>query len=391
MAWKLKEENFLKDSKVVQDLKLRAGWGKTGQANFANNVPGGYFPSRLLYEIGGSNNQYLPDNLIYNKLPYNADLTWEKTGTYNLGLDFEFFKNSILSGSIDVYSRKTIDLLAVVPSAPGQGTGATENIKNSGTIDGKGFECALNVKAIQGEKFSLSIGGNIGYTYNEVADLGGLLFNGSAGQSSNYARYDYVGHERAMGLVYKQIYDASGKPIIGAYEDLNNDGKITLDDRYLKATVPNWTYGFNMNVTYENWDLTANFRGQLGGQTYNGNVRSYGYIERAAPPSQPTTLNNVLNFYNGSADPNFQNFTAGETEQSDYFLEDATFLRCDNISLGYKFLKFVGKSSLRVSASVNNAFIITNYSGQDPESPRCLRFKSISRPRTYTLGVNLDF
>jgi iron complex outermembrane receptor protein len=217
------------------------------------------------------------------------------------------------------------------------------------------------------------------------------LFNGSAGQSSNYARYDFVGQERAMGLVYKQIYDTSGKPIVGAYEDLNKDGKITLDDRYLKATVPNWTYGFNTNVSYKSWDLVANFRGQLGGQTYNGNLRSYGYIERAAPPSQPTTLNNVLNFYNGSANPNFQNFTAGETEQSDYFLEDATFLRCDNISLGYKFLKFVGNSSLRVSAAVNNAFIITNYSGQDPESQGAYDSNLYPRPRTYTLGVSLDF
>ena len=391
LAWKLKQENFLKNSTVIKDLKIRAGWGKTGQANFANSVPGGYFPSRELYTIAGANNQYLPGTNIYNKLPYNPDLTWEKTGTYNVGIDFELFKKGFISGSVDAYQRKTTDLLAVVPSAPGQGTGATQNIKNSGTIDGKGFEATLNIKVVQSENLNISVGGNIAYTYNTVADLGGLKINGAAGQSSNYARYDVVGYQRAEALVYKQIYDKSGQPIIGAYEDLNKDGKITLDDRYLKPTVPNWTYGFNTNIDYKNWSLSANFRGQLNGLTYLGNQKSYGYIDAAAPPSQPTTLNNVLNFYNGSANPLFQNFTASETEQSDYFLRDATFLRCENITLAYRFLKFVGKSSLRVSGSVNNAFLVTKFPGQDPESQGAYDSNLYPRPRTYTFGLSLDF
>jgi TonB-dependent starch-binding outer membrane protein SusC len=391
LAWKLKEENFMKDSKLIKDLKIRAGWGKTGQANFQNNVPGGYFPSRPLYSLAGANNQYLPGTNIYNALPYMTDLTWEKTSTYNVGLDFEFFKNGIVFGSIDAYKRKTTDLLAVVPSAPGQGTGATINIKNSGTISGRGLESTINVKLFQGDKFNWTVGGNIAYTYNTVDDLGGLNYNGSAGQSSNYSRYDYVGQQRGMALVFKQIYDTNGQPIIGAYEDLNKDGKITLEDRYLKATIPNWTYGFNTNVQYKNWNLTANFRGQLNGQTYLGNVRSYGYIDAAAPPSQPTTLYNVLNFYNGSASPLFQNFTASQTEQSDYFLRDATFLRCENITLAYKFVKFIGKSSLRVSGSVNNAFLITKFPGQDPESQGAYDANLYPRPRTYTFGLSLDF
>ncbi|MFD0777449.1 SusC/RagA family TonB-linked outer membrane protein [Flavobacterium myungsuense] len=170
VAWKLKEENFIKDSKVIQDLKLRAGWGKTGQANFANTA--GYFPSRLFYQIAGSSDQYLEGINIYTTLPYNADLTWEKTGTYNLGLDFEFFKNSIVTGSFDVYTRKTTDLLAVIPTVAGQGTGATVNITNNGSIESKGFESTLNVKAITTENFSLSLGGNIAYAINEVVDLG---------------------------------------------------------------------------------------------------------------------------------------------------------------------------------------------------------------------------
>lgn len=391
LAWKLKEENFIKDSKVIKDLKIRAGWGKTGQANFANSIPGGYFPSRPLYTLAGANNQYLPGTNIYNALPYNADLTWEKTATYNVGIDFEFFKKGILSGSIDAYKRKTTDLLAVVPSAPGQGTGATQNLKNTGTISGQGLESTINIKAFQGDNFNLSFGGNIGYTYNTVDDLGGLNINGSAGQSSNYSRYDVVGQERAQALVFKQIYDTNGQPIIGAYEDINKDGKITLEDRYFRTTVPNWTYGFYTYAGYKNWNLSANFRGQLDGETYLGNIRSYGYTDAAAPPSQPTTLNNVLNFYNGSASPLFQNFTASQTEQSDYFLRNAAFLRCENITLSYKFAKFVNKSTLRLSGSVNNAFIITKFPGQDPESQGAYDNNLYPRPRTYTFGVSLDF
>lgn len=390
LAWKLKEENFIKDSKVIQDLKLRAGWGKTGQANFANNA--GYFPSRLYYQLAGSSDQYLEGINIYTSKPYNADLTWEKTATYNLGLDFEFFKNSILSGSFDVYTRKTTDLLAVITSVAGQGTEATVNITNSGSIESKGFESSLNVKAITTDNFSLSVGGNIAYAINEVVDLEGRNEIGGSGVGSNtYSTYDVVGYQRGEAYVYKQIYDASGKPIVGAYEDLNNDGQVTLADRYLKPITPNWTYGLNTNIVYKNWDLAATFRGQIGGQIYNQNVVDRGYIDAAAPPSQPTTLNNVLNFYNGSANPDFKNFTASETSLSDYFLEDATFLRCDNISLGYKFLKFVGKSTLRVSGTVNNAFLITNYSGQDPESNSGRDSSLYPRPRTYTFGVSLDF
>ncbi|KAB1156199.1 SusC/RagA family TonB-linked outer membrane protein [Flavobacterium luteum] len=389
-AWKIKEEKFLVNSNVIQDLKLRVGWGKTGQANFANNA--GYFPSRLYYQLAGASDQYLEGIDIYTTKPYNADLTWEKTGTYNLGLDFEFFKNSIVSGSFDVYTRKTTDLLAVITTVAGQGTGATVNITNSGSIDSKGFESTLNVKVINTDNFSLSVGGNIAYAINKVVDLAGRTEIGGSGIGSNtYSTYDVVGRQRQEAYVYKQIYDASGKPIVGAYEDLNNDGTITLADRYLKPVVPNWTYGFNTNIVYKNWDLAANFRGQIGGQIYNQNSIDRGFIDAAAPPSQQSVLNNVLNFYNGSANPDFKNFTASETSLSDYFLEDATFLRCDNISLGYKFLKFVGKSSLRVSGAINNAFLITSYSGQDPESNSGRDGSLYPRPRTYTFGVSLDF
>ena len=189
---------------------------------------------------------------------------------------------------------------------------------------------------------------------------------------------------------FEQIYDGNGQPVIGAYKDLNADGLINESDKHYVALRPNWTYGFGLNFSYNNFDLTAGFRGQLGGQIYNQQVRNRGFIEAAIPGRSTQDLLNVLNFYNGSANPLIYNFN-GNTELSDYMLEDATFLRCDNISLGYKFLKFVGKSSLRVSASVNNAFLITSYSGQDPENYSAQDNNFYPRPRTYTFGVSLDF
>jgi iron complex outermembrane receptor protein len=390
-AWKMKEESFLKDVNSIQDLKLRLGWGKTGQSNITGAV--GYFPSRPLFGIGNVNGQYLPGYTTYTALSFDPNITWEKTSTYNLGLDFEFFKNSILSGSLDVYQRKTSDLLATVPSPPGQGTGGTEFIKNVGSIEGKGVEFNMNVKVIRTDSFSLGLGGNIAYNYSTVKDLGGAQTVQDTGSGLNqtgvYLAQNHIGEQPYSAYVFEQVYAANGDPIVGAYVDRNGDGKIDNDDRYYKALRPNWTYGFNTNINYKNFDLTANFRGQIGGQVYNFKRLTNGNIQSAAPQNG-TSINNVLNFYDGSANPLFYNYN-GNAVFSDYLLEDATFLRCDNISLGYKFAKFVGKSSLRVSGSVNNVFIITKYSGQDPENFNAIDRNFYPRPTTYTFGVSLDF
>ncbi len=392
-AWKLKEESFLKDSKVIQDLKLRLGWGKTGQANIANTSGVGYFPSRPLFVVGNSNSQYLPGSNAYTANPFSPDITWEKTATYNAGLDFELFKESILSGSLDVYKRTTSDLLATVPIPPGQGL-TDKFINNVGSLSGSGFELSLNVKAIRSNTFNLSFGGNIAYNYNTINDLKGV----SAVQASEsglpagtgvFLANNAVGYQPYSAWVFKQIYDSKGQPIVGAYKDLNGDGVINNADRYYKALRPNWTFGFNTNINYKNWDLTANFRGQIGGQVYNSRLLTTGFTDRATLGTSGA-LNNVLNFYDGSVAPNFANFN-GNATFSDYLLEDATFLRCDNITLAYKFVKFINKSSLRVSGSVNNAFIITKYTGQDPENFNAIDNNFYPRPRTITFGVNLDF
>jgi TonB-dependent starch-binding outer membrane protein SusC len=391
LAWKIKEESFLKESNFVQNLKLRLGWGKTGQQNITGNV--GYFPSRPFFVIGDPNSQYLPGLNTYAALPFNPDITWEKTDNFNVGLDFELFKDGILSGSLDAYQRNTNDLLAVVPVPSGQGLTGTF-INNVGSIESKGFEVNLDVKAVQTEDFKFTLGANIAYNYAEVSDLKGISSvqaseSGLPTGTGKFLALHKVGEQPYSAWVFKQIYDEQGQPIPGGFVDLNGDNQITNDDRYFKALRPNWTYGFTTNFNYKNWDLVANFRGQLGGQVYNSRLITTGFTDRA---TQGTTsgLNNVLNFYDGTANPLYQNFN-GNDEFSDYLLEDATFLRLDNVTLGYKFNKFVRSSSLRVYGSVNNVFILTKYSGQDPENFNAIDNNFYPRPRTFTFGVSLDF
>jgi iron complex outermembrane receptor protein len=263
-----------------------------------------------------------------------------------------------------------------------------------GSIDNKGFEVTLNLKAYSSDNFNVGIGGNVAYNFGKVTDLKGISVV-QAGESGLpfgtgvILAYHAVGQQPYSAWVFQQVYDTKGQPIVGAYADLNGDGQITNDDRYYKALRPNWTYGFNTTFNYKNWDLTANFRGQIGGQVYNSRVLTTGFTDRATQGTS-TALNNVLNFYDGSLSPLFRDFNSNAVF-SDYLLENATFLRCDNITLAYKFAKFIKSSSLKVSGSVTNAFIVTKYTGQDPENFNAIDNNFYPRPRTLTFGLNLDF
>ena len=185
------------------------------------------------------------------------------------------------------------------------------------------------------------------------------------------------------------MYNSEGQPIVGAFVDRNGDNVIDNDDRYYKALRPNWTFGFGLNYSYKNWDLSSSFRGQFGGQVYNSRKLTSGWVDRARPVNT-NSLSNVLDFYSGAADADFTNMN-GNTTFSDYFLEDATFLRCENIILGYRFNKFYKTSSLRVYGGVNNAFVVTKYTGQDPENFDSIDNNFYPRPRVYTFGLSLDF
>jgi iron complex outermembrane receptor protein len=303
------------------------------------------------------------------------------------------FKNNLLSGSVDVYRRVTDDLLVRSFVPPGQYL-TNEITQNVGSLENRGIEIDLNVKPISNENFSWELLGNLSYNFGEVTNLNNVT-SIDATESGlpvstglRLARHS-VGSQPYSAWVFEQLYDNQGNPIVDAYKDRNGDGQITNDDRYFKALRPNWTFGFGTNVNYKNFDLSANFHGQLDGQVYNAIKLAGGWTNRPFP-NNTNSLSNVLNFYEGAADPRFETIN-GNIPLSDYYLENAAFLRCDNITLGYRFTKFVKSASLRIYATVNNAFIITEYSGQDPENFNAIDNNFYPRPRTYSFGLNLDF
>lgn len=389
MAWKVKEEAFLKNVDFVNNFKVRLGWGKTGQQDITGTV--GFYPSIPLFLAGSNSSQYLPGSSLYSALPFNPNLTWEKTSTYNLGVDFDFFRNSFLTGSFDIYKRETTDLLANVPVPPGQAFSNTF-IDNVGETESEGFELGLNLNPFRNENFSVSVNSNISYNRTEVTNLDNielLQAGGTLRGTGAFLLYNAVGEQPNSAYVFKQVYDVDGNPIPNAFVDLNGDNRISNEDRYFEQVAPNWTYGFGLNMNYKNWDLSASFRGQIGGNVYNFNKLNLGFTESALPANN-NSITNVLNFYDGAANPVFNN-VIGNIQFSDYFLEDATFLRCDNISLGHRFDNMIKKGTVRFYAAVTNPFLITDYSGQDPENFGGIDGNFYPRPTVYTLGLNLDF
>jgi iron complex outermembrane receptor protein len=391
VAWRITDESFLKESKVVNDLKLRVSYGLTGQQDITGKA--GFYPTSALFSPGGTNSQYLPGVSTYSANAFNDQLQWETTTTLNLGLDFSFFKNELLSGSVDVYKRDTEDLLVTTSVPPGQ---YLTNIltQNIGSMTNKGVEVDLVLRPIVREKLTWEILGNIAFNEGEVTGLDNItMFNsddsGLPVQTGLALGRHAVGHQPHSAYVFEQLYDAEGNPIVGAYKDMNGDGTITNDDRYLTPLRPNWTFGFGTNLTYKNFDFSANFHGQLDGKVYNAIKLVGGWKDRPLP-NNTNSLSNVLDFYQGAADIRFENIQ-GNVPLSDYYLEDAAFLRCDNITLGYRFNNFIKDASLRIYGTVNNAFIITEYSGKDPENFNAIDTNFYPRPRLYSFGVNLDF
>ncbi|UJH66246.1 SusC/RagA family TonB-linked outer membrane protein [Allomuricauda sp. SCSIO 65647] len=393
LAWKVNEESFLEDVSFVKVLKLRLGWGQTGQSDIVDIDGVGFYPALPLFDIGGGTSQYLDGVNIYSARPFNPDLTWETTTTYNAGIDFTFFNRGQLSGSFDVFMRETEDLLVQAPVAPGQGF---TNLfpQNIGSTEGEGFELSLEVAPVQSEDFYVSLNGNLAYSRTEVTDLEGLE-SIEAGESTipfgtgvRLARHA-VGEQVYSAWVFRQVYDDTGRPILGSFVDLNGDGQITNADRYYKALRPNWTFGFGLNVNYKNLDLAASFRGQLDGQIYNARRLTSGFIE-AAIPTDAQSLTNVLDFFSGAADDRILD-RLNNVQFSDYYLESAAFLRCENITLGYTFKEILEDANLKIFAAVNNAFLITDYDGQDPENFNAIDNNFYPRPRTFSLGVNFDF
>ncbi len=389
LAWQVKEEDFLKDVSVVNALKVRFGWGNTGQQDVTGLA--GFFPATPLFEVGSVTSQYLSGLNLYSAKEFNPDLTWEKTTTYNIGLDFDLFENSIVTGNFDVYRRFTSDLLVVAEAPPGQAL-STRVIQNIGETESEGFELGLNLNVIQKDNMNLTFNGNLAYNRTDVTALTGVevINQGTIPVGTGTFLFKHALNEQAYSAhVFKQVYDVDGNPIPGSFVDLNGDNVINDSDKFYQPIRPNWTFGFGFNFDYENWNLSSSFRGQLDGKIYNSARLVAGFTERAIQ-RQDEALNNVLNFNSGAANAVFTNIQ-GNQPLSDYFLEDAAFLRCENIAIGYTFNKLIKNATLRVSGVVNNPFLITNYSGQDPENFNGLDNNFYPRPTVYTFGLNLDF
>ena len=386
LGWTLTEEPWLKNQKVLSNLKLRASYGVTGQHEGIGNY--NYLPV-YTYSVTGAeafiNGQYIN---TYRPEAYVSDLKWETTTSWNFGLDFGFLDGRI-GGAIDFYTRKTKDLLASVPTAAGTNFSKTI-LTNVGNVDSKGIEVSLNATPIQTKDWEWNLSYNFTWQNMKVKNLslikGGSQTNVKVGPSIDAYQFQVLseGYEPYMFYVYHQLYDSkTGKPIEGAYADLNNDGEINESDLYrYHSPAPKYIMGLSTSLRYKQLTLGMSFRANIDNYVYNGMGMSTGAFETVS------YNNSQLNNLNTS----FLK-TGFKTRQylSDYYVENASFLKLDNLSLSYNVGKINKWASLTVSAMVQNVFTITGYSGTDPEVPNGMDNSFYPRPRTYSVSLGLQF
>lgn len=386
LGWTLTEEPWLKNQKVLSNLKLRASYGVTGQQEGIGNY--NYLPV-YTYSVAGTeafiNGQYIN---TYRPEAYVSDLKWETTTSWNFGLDFGFLDGRI-GGAIDIYTRKTKDLLASVPTAAGTNFSKTI-LTNVGNVDSKGIEVSLNATPIQTKDWEWNLSYNFTWQNMKVKNLslikGGSQTNVKVGPSIDAYQFQVLseGYEPYMFYVYHQLYDSkTGKPIEGAYADLNNDGEINESDLYrYHSPAPKYIMGLSTSLRYKQLTLGMSFRANIDNYVYNGMGMSTGAFETVS------YNNSQLNNLNTS----FLK-TGFKTRQylSDYYVENASFLKLDNLSLSYNVGKINKWASLTVSAMVQNVFTITGYSGTDPEVPNGMDNSFYPRPRTYSVSLGLQF
>ena len=386
LGWTLTEEPWLKNQKVLSNLKLRASYGVTGQQEGIGNY--NYLPVYTSSVTGAEaliNGQYIT---TYRPEAYVENLKWETTTSWNFGLDFGFL-NGRIGGAIDFYTRKTKDLLASVPTAAGTNFSKTI-LTNVGNVDSKGIEVSLNATPIQTKDWEWNLSYNFTWQNMKVKNLsltkGGSQTNVKVGPSIDAYQFQVLseGYEPYMFYVYHQLYDPeTGKPIEGAYADLNHDGEINDADLYrYHSPAPKYIMGLSTSLRYKQLTLGMSFRANIDNYVYNGMGMSTGAWETVS------YNNSQLNNLNTS----FLK-TGFKTRQylSDYYVENASFLKLDNLSLSYNVGKINKWASLTVSAMVQNVFTITGYSGTDPEVPNGMDNSFYPRPRTYSLSLGLQF
>ncbi len=387
-AWKIKEGLFA-HSKAVSEMKLRVGWGVTGQQDFNN-----YYPYMARYAYGSNTAQYQFGDQFYQFLrpaAVDANIKWETTTTTNVGLDFGFANNRI-TGTVEWFSKDTRDLLAVAPVAYGS-TFDISVFTNVGNLTNKGMEFVLNTTPVLNDNFRWDIGFNITSTNTKIVSLRkqddpnftGIPVSGIAGGTGNNIGLHMIGQWPYAYNVFQQVYDHNGKPLEGVYVDRNGDGQISDADRYLyQRPAPSTLLGLNTAINYKKWTARASGHGMFGNYLYN-NFRSERSVMR-------NLLDPVLTINNASTELLTTGFYNNQY-QSDLYIENASFFRLDNINVGYYVGKVFGNASLSLNAGINNVLVITKYKGLDPENASSSGVDNTiyPRPRIYTFGLNFDF
>ena len=388
LGWRITEETFLKDNSVISNLKLRVSYGITGQQDGKDIGNYSYLP---VYTHSQDGAEYLFGDTYYHTYRPEAfvpNRKWETTTSWNFGLDFGVLDNRI-SGSVDFYTRKTKDLLATVASPAGTNFDKTI-LTNVGNVDSKGLEITLNATPIETKDFTWDVSFNATWLKNTVRNLslvpGTEVANTPVGPQidNTYIQVLTEGYAPYMFYVYHQLYDEkTGRPIEGAYADLNDDGIINSKDLYhYHSAAPDYILGFSTSLRYKKWTLGMSFRSNIGNYVYNGMAMNSGAWSTMSYNTYQ--LNNLNRSYLKTGFLNRQYL-------SDYYVENASFLKMDNLTLGYNVGKITKWCSLNLSAMVQNVFCITKYSGVDPEISNGLDMSFYPYPRIFSLSVGLDF
>ncbi|SMC00519.1 TonB-dependent receptor plug [Hymenobacter roseosalivarius DSM 11622] len=387
LGWRIKEEQFLADNNTVSELKLRAGWGRTGQQDI-----GGVYDYLPRYVTSNAGAQYqFGSEFVTTQRPsgYNRDLTWETTTTWNYGLDYGFLDNRI-SGAIDVYQRNTTDLLAVV-NVPAGANLTNLLASNIGSLRNRGIEFSINGSPVRSEAWNVDLNFNVAYNENKITGLGpqqsdfaGYLVGGIPGGTGSTIQVHSVGFPSSAFYVRQQVYDPNGRPLQGVYVDRNADGLSSDGDLYrYKQPAPLAVLGFSSNVSYNKLSLSFLLRGNVGNYVYNSAAANLANFANAQ--SSTGFLTNL------PTDINSTGFTRQQLF-ADYYIRNGSFLRGENVTLGYNVGSVLNeKINLRLSAAVQNVFLITKYDGLDPEIFGGVDNNFYPRARTFTFGVNASF
>ncbi len=391
LAWRIIEEDFMKDQNVVSNAKLRLGWGVTGQ----QDISLGDYPylGSYTFSVNPASSYYRNGEWIGLLQPneYNENLKWETTTTFNIGLDFGFLKNRI-NGAVDLYYRKTEDLINTEAKVAAGTNFAEYVVANIGSLENKGLELSLNTVPVQTKDWTWNLGANISFNKSKIIQLTNgdnstamRRYSSTGGDGGFQLKAHAVGHEAGMYYVFEQVYDKNGKPVEGAYVDRNGDRKINEDDLYLHhSATPKATYGITSKLQWKNWDFDITGHGSIGNYNYNGVAANHAAMSPSSIYANEFLVNRVMSVF----DTNFQR----KKTLSDYYIQNASFFRIDNITLGYSFTHIGGlETGGRAYFTVQNPFVFTPYEGLDPEISSGIDNDVYPRPTTFMFGLNLNF